>query len=168
LTANAVTTVKTQLKNLPRAAAFTIAEVVICFTIMTLVIGGSMTAYNKTALFTERTGYQLAAQSQAVQQFEHVRAALWDTMSTPPVDNTTNFPGATFSGSNCTIITSAILELPISGTNVIYATNYLTVSTITVTNAPLTYIKMIQVDTYWPWNGITMSNVMVAYRSPDQ
>ncbi len=141
---------------------------VICLTIVSLVIGGTITAYSHAALFTERTGYQLAAQSQAVQQFEHVRAALWDTMSTPPVDNTTNFSGGTVNGSNYTVVTSAILELPISGTNVIYATNYLTITTITVTNNPPTFVKLVQVDTYWPWNGITMSNVMVAYRAPDQ
>jgi hypothetical protein len=151
--------VKTQFKNLPRKSGFTIAEMVVCFTIITLVIGGTMTAYNRSALFTERAGYQLAAQAQAVQQFEHVRAALWDTMSTPPVDNTTNFSS---------FINVAILELPISGTNVIYATNYLTVSTITVTNNPPTYVKLVQVDTFWPWNGVTMSNVMVAYRAPDE
>jgi len=132
---------------------------VICFTIISLVIGGSMTAYNHSALFTERAGYQLAAQCQAVQQFEHVRAAVWDTMATPVVDNTTNF---------ASFVTVAILELPISGTNVIYATNYLTVSTITVTNNPPTYVKLVQVDTFWPWNGVTMSNVMVAYRAADE
>ncbi len=141
---------------------------VICFTIVALVIGGSMTAYTHSALFTERAGYQLAAQCQAVQQFEHVRAAVWDTMAVPPVDNTTNFPNGIVSGANVSFVTTNILELPISGTNVIYATNFLTITTITVTNNPPTYVKLVQVDTFWPWNGVVMSNVMVAYRSPDE
>jgi hypothetical protein len=149
---------QTQLKKSSGQAAFTLAEMVVCFAIMALVIGGMLTAYSKAAIFTERAGYQLSAQTLAVRQVEQVRAALWDTQSTPPVDNTTNLPATTIS----------LLELPIAGTNAIYATNQLSVTTITNSLAPPSYIKMIQVYTTWPWNGTVMSNVMITYRAPDE
>jgi hypothetical protein len=149
---------QTQLKKTSGEGAFTIAEIIVCFAIMALVIGGMLTAYSNAALFTERAGYQLAAQCLAVQQVERVRAALWDTTTTPIVDNTTNLPA----------ITIALLELPIAGTNAIYATNQLTVTTITNSANPPVVVKMIQVYTTWPWNNTVMSNVMICYRAPDE
>jgi hypothetical protein len=148
---------QTQFKKSSSKAAFTIAEMVVCFAIMALVIGGMLTAYSNVALYTERAGYQLAAQCLAVQQVEHVRAALWDTQATPIVDNTVNLPTNTVS----------LLELPIAGTNAIYATNQLTVTTLSYTNPPMS-IKMITVYTTWPWNNTVMSNVMICYRAPDE
>ena len=131
---------------------------VICFAIVGLTIGGILTAYTNSALFATRAGYQLAAQAQAIQVLERVRAATWDTQSLPPIDKTTTLPGVTY----------ALMELPIAGTNVVIATNTLTVTTITVTNNPPVSIKMIQVFTTWPWNNTVQSNVIVAYRAPDQ
>jgi Tfp pilus assembly protein PilE len=139
-------------------AGFTLAEMLVCFAIVGLTMGGILTAYTNSALFTTRAGYSLAAQAQAIQVLERVRAATWDTQAVPIVDNTTNFLAQTVS----------VLELPISGTNVIYATNHLLVSTVIVSANPLTTVKMIQVDTTWPWNGQVASNSIVAYRSPDQ
>jgi hypothetical protein len=149
---------QTQLNKSSGNSAFTIAEMVVCFAIMALVIGGMLTAYSNAALFTERAGYQMAAQCLAVQQMEHVRAALWDSQATPPVDNTTNLPAMTIS----------LLELPIAGTNAIYATNQLTVTTLTNSVNPPVLVKMITVYTTWPWNNTVMSNVMICYRSPDE
>jgi prepilin-type N-terminal cleavage/methylation domain-containing protein len=139
-------------------AGFTLPEMLVCFAIVGLTMGGILTAYTNSALFTTRAGYSLAAQAQAIQVLERVRAATWDTQSVPVVDNTVNFPAQTVS----------VLELPISGTNVIYATNHLSVTTVIVSANPLTTVKMIQVDTTWPWNGQVSSNSIVAYRSPDQ
>jgi len=149
---------QTQLKKSSGKAGFTLAEIVVCFAIMALVIGGMLTAYSKAALVTERAGYQLAAQCLAVQQMEHVRAALWDTQATPIVDNTTNLPTTTIS----------LLELPIAGTNAIYATNQLTVTTLTNSVNPPVMVKLITVYTTWPWNSTIMSNVMICYRAPDE
>src|ERR1700761_7055499 len=110
-----------RLSNRPRREAFTIAEMVICFAIMSLVIGGILTAYTNSAKFTERAGYNLAAQAQAVQVLERVRAALWDTQTVPVTDWSTNLPTRT----------TNILDLPISGTNVVWATNSLSITNIT-------------------------------------
>ena len=130
---------------------------VVCFAIVTLVIGGILTAYTKSSLFAERAGYALAAQGQTVQMIERARAALWDTQVTPNIDNTTNLPA----------VTTCILDLPISGTNAVYCTNSYSCTTLTVSANPPCYVKMICVTTTWPWNGVTMSNTMVAYRAPD-
>ena len=139
-------------------AAFTIAEVLVCFAIMGLVIGGILTAYTNTAKFTERAGYNLAAQAQAVQVMERVRAAVWDTQVTPNVDYTTNLPA----------VTTNIMELPIAGTNVVWATNTLSVTTLIVNTNLGVVLKIIQVTTTWPWNGAVQSNTIVTYRAPDQ
>ena len=137
--------------------AFTIVEIVVCFAIMALVIGGMISAYTNAAFFTERAGYQLAAQAQAVQIVERARAALWDTQAVPNVDYTTNLPS----------VTTSFLELPIAGTNVVACTNYFRVTNIT-NNASLgVVIKMLQVTTIWSWNGRAMSNTIVTYRAPD-
>jgi Tfp pilus assembly protein PilE len=147
-----------QLKKVPREAAFTMAEMVICFAIVAFTIGGVITAYTNSASFSARAGYALAAQAQAVQVLERVRAAEWDTQSTPINDQTTNLPGTYIS----------LMELPIQGTNVTYATNMLSVSTIIVSSNPPVSIKMVEVDTTWPWNGTVFSNTILAYRAPDQ
>ena len=147
-----------QIKKSSGRAAFTLAEMLICFAIVGLTMGGVITAYTNSALFSARSGYQLAAQAQAVQVLERARAAMWDTQAVPVVDQTTNIPGTNV----------AIMELPITGTNVVYATNILTVSTITVSVNPPITCKMIQVNTTWPWNGMIFSNVIVAYRAPDE
>jgi Tfp pilus assembly protein PilE len=147
-----------ELNKATRQAGFTIAELVVCFAIVAMTIGGILTAYSNSAYFAERAGYALAAQAQSVQVLERVRAALWDSSATPVVDYTTTFPSSTV----------AIMDLPISGTNVVYCTNYLNVTTITNSTAPLSLCKEIQVETTWAWRGKRMSNNMVAYRAPDQ
>jgi len=144
------------LNKTSRNAGFTLVEMVICFAVMALVIGGTLTAYTNSSKFAERSGYQLAAQGQTVQMVERARAALWDTGTIPITD---------WVPTNVTTV--SILDLPVSGTNVIWCTNVMTVTTIT-SNNPTWYYKKIRVVSTWPWNGVTASNVMVVYRSPDQ
>jgi type II secretory pathway pseudopilin PulG len=148
---------QTQLNKSSGQAGFTLAEMVVCFAIVGLVIGGILTAYTNSSNFAERAGYALAAQAQTVQVLERSRAATWDTQLTPIVDQTTNLPATS----------TAILDLPITGTNAVWCTNYYSVSTITVSANPPCYVKMITVTTVWPWNGVSMTNTMVAYRAPD-
>ena len=148
---------QTKLKKPSGNAGFTIAEMVICFAIVAITIGGMITAYSNANLFVERSGYALAAQAQAVQVLERARAALWDSQTVPITDLTTLVPTNTVT----------ILELPITGTNVIYCTNVLTITTVT-NNNPVCYFKIIQVASTWLWNHTVMSNTVVAYRAPDQ
>jgi Tfp pilus assembly protein PilV len=148
--------------NLPktyRRMGFTLMEVVISVLIMGLAFGGIIVAYTQSASRAEWAGYSLAAQAQAVQLMEQVRAAAWDTMAIPEVDQTTNIPA----------VTAFTLDIPISGTNAVWMTNYTSVSTIVLaTNTPPTKVKMIRVDAAWPWKGRIFTNTLITYRAPDQ
>jgi hypothetical protein len=131
-------------------------EVVISLAIGGLVFGGVITTYMQGAIRAEWSAYNLAGHSLAVQRLEQARAAKWDTQSSPPVDLVvaTNFPP-----------TVDLMDLPISGTNFTFATNFVTISTIS-TNPPL---KLISVDTVWSFRpGKVFTNSTASYRAPDQ
>lgn len=56
-----------------------------------------------------------------------------------------------------------MMDMPITGTNAIFGTNYVTISTVSV-NPPL---KFIRVDCMWLFtNGRVYSNSVASYRSP--
>ena len=145
-------------RKLTRAttAAFTLAEVVVSTAIAALVIGGIAYGYLFSSKQAEWSAYSLAAQSLAIQRMEQARAANWDPLSSPLVDElvATNFPAVT-----------EILDIPRSGTNVVYATN-LTTITLVSTNPPL---KMIRVECVWSYmdRGF-FTNSILAYRAPDE
>jgi len=128
-------------------------------TILAVVFGSSILCYIQTCKRAEWSGYSLAAQALCVRQMEQFRAAVWDTQSIPEYDQTTNIPSP--------VVT--ILELPITGTNAVYATNTATVTTFTnmLTGVPARY-RMLTVTTVWPWNNRTFTNSLVVYRCPDQ
>ena len=104
----------------------------------------------------EWSAYSLAAHSLALQRLEQVRAAKWDPQGYPAVDRVVpaNFP-----------VTTAILDVPLSGTNFVIATLTTTVSTV-VANPPT---KMIRVECRWPFmKRGWFTNTVVSYRAPDQ
>jgi type II secretory pathway pseudopilin PulG len=147
------------------ACAFTLPEVVIGLAIATIVYGGVLLAYVHTAQRAEWSGYSMAAQALSIRQMEEVRAAKWDTQQTPIVDETTNL------NTN----TVAILDIPFSGTNMVYATNYSTVTNVTISTG--VSVKMIRVDTVWKFGIFRnysmgtnrfFTNSVVTYRSPNQ
>ena len=134
-------------------------EVVISMLIMGLAFGGILVSYMQSASRAEWAGYSLAAQAQAVQVMEQYRAASWDVLAIPEVDQTTNVP----------TVAAYTLDIPISGTNAVWMTNYSSVTTITLsTNTPPTKVKMIRVDAVWPWKGAFFTNTLITYRAPDQ
>jgi len=137
-------------------------EAVISLLVMGVVFGTVLLAYNQSSTRAEWSGMSLAAQAMSLLQVEQCHAAKWDTQSTPPVDQTTNIPSPVVS----------ILDLPISGTNVVWATNTCTVSSLTICANPVTTIKMITVNTVWPFgtgtNAVLFTNTVVDYRAPDQ
>lgn len=137
-----------------RAAAFTLPELVISAAIAAVSIGGIIYGYVMSAQSAEWSAYNLAANSLALQRMEQARAAKWDRQATPIVDELTNFP-----------VRVEVLDIPISGTNVVYATNTTTITTVSTT-PPL---KMIRVDCTWRFfSGRVFTNSVVTYRAPDQ
>lgn len=142
--------------NINPRAAFTLAEVVITTGLAAVVIGGSVYGYVTAAQRAEWAAYSLAAQSLAMQRVEQCRAAKWDPLGFPPVDElvATNFP-----------LQVNTLDIPVSKTNVVYATNFTTISMVS-TNPML---KMIQVDCTWMFMARgPFTNTIVTYRAPDQ
>lgn len=134
----------------------TLTEVVISLAIGGLVFGGVLTAHIQSTVRAEWSAYHLAGNSLAMQRLEQARAAKWDTQSSPPVDLlvSSNFP-----------VTVDILDIPISGTNITYATNIVTISAVS-SDPPL---KLITVTTIWPFRaGYCFTNFTAAYRAPDQ
>jgi hypothetical protein len=131
-------------------------EVVIALGIAAILIGGLILGYIETLKRAEWSAYSLAAQSLAQQRVEQARAAKWDRLASPPVDLllSANFPPQV-----------EILDIPISDTNMILATNFTTIATVSV-DPPL---KSIQVDCVWAsTQGRMFTNSIVTYRAPDQ
>jgi len=145
---------KCGLKTRARRRAFTLTEVVISTAIAALTIAGIMYGYVMSARRAEWSGYSLAAHSAAVQMLERTRAAKWDPAADPVVDKlvATEFPDEV-----------VLMDLPVVGTNAVYATNKITITTVS-TNPP---VKMIRVDCTWKLSGTKVyTNTIVAYRSP--
>jgi prepilin-type N-terminal cleavage/methylation domain-containing protein len=139
-----------------RQAGFTLAETLISIMIMGLVFSGVLLGYTRASQRAEWSGLSLAAEALCVRQMEQFRAVLWDTQSIPILDNTTNI-----ATSNV-----MILDIPISGSNVVYATNTFTIQSFT--NPGPSYYKMITAKTTWALNGHVFTNTLVDYRAPDQ
>ncbi len=124
--------------------------------ISAITIGGIMQGYIMSSQRVEWLACSQAANSQASQKIEQVRAARWDTLGYPPVDEvvSSNFP---------TVV--AALDMPTTGSNQLYGTNTITITTISV-NPP---IKLVNVECTWrAFNRGTVTNSISVYRSPDQ
>ena len=135
---------------------FTLAEVVIATGLASLGIGGTIYGYVLSAKRAEWSAYRLAANSQALGRVEQARASKWDPLGFPPVDELvqSNFPPLV-----------SILDIPISQTNIAYATNITSISMVSTNPA----LKMIRVDTSWTFVGRgSFTNTVVTYRAPDQ
>jgi prepilin-type N-terminal cleavage/methylation domain-containing protein len=135
---------------------FTLVEVAIAMAIAGLVLGGIILGYVQMLHRAEWSAYSLAAHSLAQQGVEQARAAKWDTLSSPSVDELIqmNFPERV-----------EVLDVPLHGGRMSLATNTITITTIR-TNPPL---RAIQVDCVWAYHdGRLFTNSVVTYRAPDQ
>lgn len=160
-----------------RAAGFTLAEVVISIAVTGLVFGGVLTGYVQSARRAEWTGYSLAAQALAIQQIEQARSAVWDFSTGNGRNELTNLnllnPQYNSSTKTRTGYSWATLDLPYSGTNVVRATNYVTVRMFYFNNNanPPVQLQMMQVDTVWPLTRGTIlryyTNTVATYFAPD-
>jgi type II secretory pathway pseudopilin PulG len=157
---------------------FTLVEVVIAIGIIALVFAGIIQGNILSAKRAEWSGYSLAAAALANQQIEQCRSALWDNGVYPPINqlstltqlsnwtyNTNTLTGTGYTWSD--------LDIPISGTNRIRATNYVLVRMIAVNNTtnPPVKVQMVQVNTVWPFkrfNGTRYyTNRTATYLAPD-
>lgn len=131
-------------------------EALVAMAILGIMVTGVVSGFIQTHRTAEWSSYSLAAQSMAMQPVEQARAAKWDPYSKIPVDELmqTNFP-TTFN----------VLDIPITGTNVVYGTNWITIRT-TSANPPL---KEIYVECTWRFfNRRVFTNSVLTYRAPDQ
>jgi type II secretory pathway pseudopilin PulG len=137
--------------------AFTLVEVVTATAVSAFSMAATIYGYTLTAKRAEWAGYSLAAQSLAIQGLEQARAAKWDPWS---------------SAANSDMLISAnftpqikILDVPVAGTNVVYATNFWTISTISTSPN----LRMIRVDCVWKFlKNRVYTNTVVSYRASDQ
>jgi hypothetical protein len=143
------------------AAAFTLAEVVVCVFIMMVLFAGILMGYVQASYRAEWSGYSLAAQALAVQDLESAKAAVWDTQQTPVNDEISRLSRSS----------TNLLDLPVSGTNYVWAT---VTDTITlITNVPNSQYSnyMVKVSVVWPfrWKGQTFyfTNTLADYYAPD-
>jgi prepilin-type N-terminal cleavage/methylation domain-containing protein len=136
-------------------SAFTLIEVVVAVAISVLVMAGMFKGYNVASRRAQFSSYSLAANQMAMQQMESIVAATWVVSGT----SVTNVFSATLTNTQVNA-----LCLPNSGTNLVYATNYATVTQIS-TNPP--YL-MVQVSCIWNFMGMgTFTNTVGVLRAPD-
>lgn len=134
----------------------TLAEVLVAFLVSGLALAGLVTGYILANTASQKSSISLSASAQASQWMEQMRGAKWDISSWPVIDQltVTNF-------SNEVVM----LEFSGNGTNLIYATNYATITTVS-TNPPL---RRIRVDCVWNYRGLqTFTNTIETFRAPDQ
>ena len=166
-------------------AAFSLVEVVIALAVSAVAILGIVNGYVFTAKRAEWSAYNLAAQSLAVQRLEQARAAKWDTLATPAIDELVS--------ANFSVLVN-ILDIPVTangdasllaakfpttlslaatlaasaktnGITFVYATNYTSIWRVSTT-PPL---KAVQVDCVWGFlNRGLFTNTVITYRAPDQ
>ncbi len=156
-----------------RPRGFTLMEVVVSIGIIALVFGGVLTAYVQTNRQAEWAGYSLAAQTIGIHQIEQARSAVWDYSIAK--NELTNLNLTSWSYNAGTKVgtgrTTRVLDIPISGTNVIVATNYVTVKLMNVTGVANVQVQMVMVDTVWPFPTRTgfrlYTNRTATYFGPD-
>jgi hypothetical protein len=124
--------------------------------ILGIMVTGVVSGFVQSHRMSEWSAYSLAAQSLAMQPLEQARAAKWDPTRSPAQDElvTANFPPSL-----------QVLDVPLSGTNVIYATNTVSIRMVS-TDPPL---REILVECTWRFfNRGVFTNTALTYRAPDQ
>jgi len=143
------------LSKRARMKGFTIVEMLVAMVIASITVAGVASGFMQVFVQGQSSAYSLAAHSQAMRGLEMARAAKWD-----PAGNKDEL------GSNTNWTSKPeILDLPMSGNNITYATNRVYITTIS-TKPPLRQIK---VETTWTFmRRRVCTNSIVTYRAPDQ
>jgi len=135
-----------------RRGGFTLLEVSVAMGLATLMIAGILQGYSVASRKAEWSSYSLAAQSMAIKGLERAVAAPWRENGADQLVSS-NFPPS-----------AAYLCLPTQQTNLLSATNFTTIRTISTT-PPL---KMVQVECRWSFmNRAVFSNTVATIRAPN-
>lgn len=148
--------IKTQGQGVAGRRAFTLIEQLFAIVLAGITVSAVVSGFWQSISHAEWSAYSLAAQSIALQRLEQTRAAKWDPYAYPAIDDVqqTNFP-----------MTTNILDIPISGGRILYATNRTTIRQIS--DAPR--LRMIEVECTWRFfNRGVFTNTVATYRAPDQ
>ncbi len=156
-----------------KSHGFTLAEVSIALAIVMMIFTAIILAYTQATYRAEWTGYSLAAESLATRQIEQARSARWDpaTQSGQPneIYNIPLLNSNLTAGGVYTGYTWTNLDLPSSGTNIMYGTNFVTIQPVTGTGSASNI--MVRVDSVWKfrWRTTTRlyTNTIATYLAPD-
>ena len=154
-------------------SGFTLVEVVIALAIITLLFSGVLTAYVQSSRSAEWAGYSLAAQAVSIQQIEQARSGVWDYSIGK--NELTNLNLLSWSYNATTQVgtgfTTNVLDLPVSGTNIVVVTNFVTIKTLNLTGFTNVQVQMVTVDTVWPFmkgsRRLLFTNRTASYFGPD-
>jgi prepilin-type N-terminal cleavage/methylation domain-containing protein len=136
-------------------AAFTLIEVAVATAIAAIVMAGMFKGYTLASRRAQYSSYSLAATATAMKEMERIVAATWCITGTPS-SNIFN-PALTVPQTNA-------LCLPSSGTNIVYATNYATVTQLSTTPP----YAMVKVQCVWNFMGLgNYTNTVAVIRGPD-
>ena len=139
-----------------RCSGTSLEEVVMSIAIAAISMGGISTGYLVSSQRAEWAGRSQAANSLALQRLEQVRAAKWDVLAYPAVDEVAS--------SNFPLVVQA-LDMPMTGSSIDYATNVTTITTVSV-DPP---IKLVRSECIWGFMSRGLfTNSITIYRRPDQ
>ena len=145
----------------------------IALAIITLLFSGILTTYVQASRSAEWAGYSLAAQAIGIQQIEQARSGVWDYSIGKNELTNLSLSGWTYNPTTKvgTGYTTSVLDVPISGTNVVVVTNFVTVKTLNLTGFTNVQVQMVSVDTVWPFftrSGTRLfTNRNASYFGPD-
>ncbi|HUA68945.1 MAG TPA: hypothetical protein VMA13_10415 [Candidatus Saccharimonadales bacterium] len=151
--------------NKNQRLGFTLGEVLISFTVFTLVMSGLIYGYVQVDRMAEMSSMSFAAQSFASQGLEEAKSVQWDYVRWPNTNANSDDPFWTAAGYTNLPPQVDILDVPTSGAPV-YVTNFVLVSNLN-TYLPL---RQITVNCIWtfPLDGSLCTNTAVSIRAPDQ
>jgi len=154
-------------------SGFTLVEVVVALAVVALLFGGMLASYIQTSRQAEWAGYSLAAQAIGIRQIEQARSAVWDCSIGKNELTNLNLLAWTYNPATKvgTGYATNILDLPVSGTSIVVATNFVTVKMLNLAGFTNAQVQMVTVDTVWPFltsSGTRLfTNRTATYFGPD-
>jgi type II secretory pathway pseudopilin PulG len=139
---------------------FTLAEVVVSMAMAAMTVGAIISCYLMAAQRSEWTTASTAASQLAMDRLAQMRVARWDLSF-----ENGNPPGTNDLVEGFFVDDPAPLDMPLTGTVPLMATNQVTVTRLAVDRPVL----MLRVDCVWSlMSRGPFTNTVVSYRAPDQ